>query len=357
MKTGKMFDMIYGVTRLIFTTFVGAGTTPLKRAFRTVAPIGSVLHKAKPAVARKSSAQFLAGTYSNAAGSLDYKLFLPSGYRGRPLPLVVMLHGCKQDPDDFANGTRMNALAEERECLVVYPAQTPRANGFRCWNWFNAVDQQRDQGEPSLIAGITHDIMQTFNVDRRRVYIAGLSAGGAMAVIMGTTYPELYAAVGVHSGLAYGGASDPYSAIVAMRSGARFGQQHNDHDAASIANARVMSTIIFHGDMDNTVHPDNGDQVLAQSASNLVDGVMLHATDIMVEQGQVPDGHAYTRTIYKDTAGQPVAEQWLVHGAGHAWSGGSTSGSFTDPKGPDATREMLRFFLAQSQKRPANIPS
>lgn len=350
MKTGKMLDMIYGATRLIFTSCVGAGTTSFQRALRTMAPIGSALRKANSAVARKSSAQFLTGTYSNAAGSLAYKLFIPSGYRGRRLPLVVMLHGCKQDPDDFAKGTRMNALADERGCLVVYPAQAAHANGFRCWNWFNAVDQQRDQGEPSLIAGITRDVIQTFNADQRRVYIAGLSAGGAMAVIMGTTYPELYAAVGVHSGLAYARASDLYSAIVAMRSGARVALQDKDHEAATIASAGVMSTIVFHGDMDTTVHPDNGDHVLAQSASNLVDGELLQTTDVSVEQGRIPDGHAYTRTIHKDAAGQPVAEQWLVHGAGHAWSGGSAKGSFTDPKGPDATREMLRFFLTRAQQ-------
>jgi poly(hydroxyalkanoate) depolymerase family esterase len=349
MQTGKMLDRIYRATRRLVMNAVGAGAASLQRALRPGAPAGSAHPKTKPPLARQSSAQFLAGTYSNAAGSLDYKLFIPSGYRGRPLPLVVMLHGCKQDPDDFAIGTRMNELAEERQCLVVYPAQAQRANGFRCWNWFNAVDQQRDQGEPSMIAGITLDVIDTFNADRRRVYIAGLSAGGSMAVIMGTTYPELYAAVGVHSGLAYGGASDLYSAIVAMRSGARFALAHKDHEAATIASARVMSTIVFHGDMDTTVHPDNGDIVLAQSASNLVDGALVQATDMTVEQGQISDGHAYTRTIHTDKAGAPVAEQWLVHGAGHAWSGGSASGSFTDPKGPDATREMLRFLLTQSQ--------
>ena len=166
--------------------------------------------------------------------------------------------------------------------LVVYPEQAPRANGLRCWNWFNAVDQQRDQGEPSLIAGITRDVTSTFHVDRRRVYIAGLSAGGAMAVIMGTTYPELYAAVGVHSGLAYARASDLYSAIVAMRSGAQLVLHHKDHDAATIVSARVTSTIVFHGDMDTTVHPDNGDHVLAQSATHLVDGALLQATDTSV---------------------------------------------------------------------------
>ena len=349
MKTSLMRDMMNGATRLMFPG--GADERPLQRRFRNMLAFGSGLRKALPAVVRKSSAQFLAGTYCNAAGSLDYKVFIPSGYRGRPLPLVVMLHGCKQDPDDFAAGTRMNELAEEWQCLVVYPAQTKRGNGLRCWNWFNAVNQQRDQGEPSMIAGITGDVLHTFNGDRRRVYIAGLSAGGAMAVIMGTTYPELYAAVGVHSGLAYAGASDLYSAIIAMRSGAPSALQPDDPDAAALAGERVMSTIVFHGDMDTTVHPENGNLVLAQSASNLVDGALLQANEASVEHGQIAGGHAFTRTIHADAAGQSVAELWLVHGAAHAWSGGSAGASYTDPKGPDASREMLRFFFSQAQRR------
>ena len=346
MKTNLMRDMMKGATRLIFPSGKGERMPPLRRMFKSMLAWGSGLRKALPVIPGKSSAQFLAGTYSNDAGSLDYKVFLPSGYRGRPLPMVVMLHGCKQNPDDFAAGTRMNELAEERQCLVVYPAQAQRGNGFRCWNWFHAVNQQRDQGEPSMIAGITRDVMQTFNVDRRRVYIAGLSAGGAMAVIMGTTYPELYAAVGVHSGLAYAGASDLYSAMVAMRSGVRAPLQHEDRDGAAIAR---MSTIVFHGDRDTTVHPDNGNLVVAQSASNLLDGAMLQASDIRVEHGLVAQGHAFTRTIHQDSAGQSVAELWLVHGAGHAWSGGNASASYTDPQGPDASREMLRFFFTQAQ--------
>lgn len=180
------------------------------------------------------SARFLDGTYTNHAGTRNFKLYVPSGYHGQALPLVVMLHGCKQDPDDFADGARMNALAEEQQCLVVYPEQTWFANGYKCWNWFKAVDQQRDQGEPSLIAGITRQIIDTYHVDTQRVYIAGLSSGGSMAVIMGTTYPDLYVAIGVHSGLAYAGAHDLYSAIIAMRIGARVVLQHRDHQVASM---------------------------------------------------------------------------------------------------------------------------
>lgn len=271
--------------------------------------------------------EFVDGSYTNAAGSRAYKLYIPSSYTGQPMPLVVMLHGCTQDPDDFARGTQMNLLAEELHCLVVYPAQSQQANPSRCWNWFNAVDQQRGQGEPSIIAGITETIIHNHAVDTRQVYVAGLSAGGAMATIMGTLYPDLYAAVGVHSGLPFASAHDLPSALAAMKG--NFGRAQSS--------AKPIPIIVFHGDKDTTVHPANGDELFKQgshSASNAP----------VVEPGRVPDGYAYTRTVHQHPDGTPLAEQWLIHGAGHAWSGGSAHGSYTDGKGPDASREMMRFF-------------
>jgi poly(hydroxyalkanoate) depolymerase family esterase len=276
---------------------------------------------------------FVAGTFSNAAGSRTYKLFIPSRSQGHPLPLVVMLHGCTQSPDDFAAGTRMNFLAEEQNCFVVYPEQPSGANQAKCWNWFRTGDQQRGGGEPSLIAGITRQIMRDYSVDPKRVYVAGLSAGGAAAAIMGATYSDLYAAVGVHSGLACGAASDLPSAFAAMRQGSGPG--------AIADKGSLLPTIVFHGDRDTTVHPNNGDQILEQSAK-------ATSPTTKVLRGRVPGGHAYERTILTDARGRAISEHWNIHGAGHAWSGGSPAGSFTDPRGPDATREMLRFFLEHS---------
>lgn len=285
--------------------------------------------------------QFVEASCSNAAGTRAYKVFIPSGYHGQAIPLVVMLHGCTQSPDDFAAGTRMNLVAEEQTCLVVYPAQPSEANPAKCWNWFRPGDQRRDQGEPSLIADITRKVMRDYAVDPERVYIGGLSAGGAAAAIMGATYPDLYAAVGVHSGLACGAASDLPSALVAMRQGDLQGAAADRWRSSDIApdasNGPAVPIIVFHGDRDTTVHPRNGDHVIARSRA--MNGPKT------VHRGHVPGGHSYTRTIYADANGRAVVEHWDIHGAAHAWSGGSSAGSYTDPRGPDATREMLRFFL------------
>ncbi|MFD2837653.1 alpha/beta hydrolase family esterase [Azotobacter vinelandii] len=318
--------------------------------FRGPAPVFDPILPQQAPKAIPEGAQFITGSYTNPAGTRSYKLYVPSGYDGQPLPLVVMLHGCTQSPDDFAAGTRMNEFAEKEPCLVLYPAQSTAANCSKCWNWFNPSDQCADQGEPSLIAGMTRDVAACYKVDPRRIYVAGLSAGGAMATTMAMTYPDLYAAAGIHSGLPHAAAHDLPSAFAAMQQGAKCAGRQTTSVGNNRAPARPVPIIVFHGDQDTTVHPGNGDQVIAQFSPTASHPAAQPKTganpSAKVERGQVPNGHAYTRTVYRHPSGSPHVEQWTIHGAGHAWSGGSTHGSYTDPRGPDATKEMLRFFLA-----------
>jgi poly(hydroxyalkanoate) depolymerase family esterase len=273
--------------------------------------------------------------YRGRDGHRTYKLYVPAGHAARPRPLVVMLHGCTQSPDDFATGTGMNRLADAHDMLIAYPGQSQAANAQKCWNWFRTKDQKRVGGEPSIIAGITRQIAGEFAVDPDRVFIAGLSAGGAAAAVMGEVYPDIFAAVGVHSGLACGAARDMTSALTAMRGGAAELPQRSPS-----AGARFVPTILFHGDRDMTVHPVNADQVLAQSRAAA--GTLI----IRTTSGTTAAGLRYSVTVEELPEGRPVIERWLVHGAGHAWSGGNASGTFTEPRGPDASREMVRFFLA-----------
>jgi poly(hydroxyalkanoate) depolymerase family esterase len=314
----------------------GFADRAIHRGFQLPGGVGNVSSAPIP-VDLPDGAEFLARTFGNLAGSRPYKLYVPSGYRGQPVPLIVMLHGCTQSPDDFAAGTRMNAAAEEHICLVAYPGQTSSANMQKCWNWFSAADQQRDAGEPSLIAGITREVMRDYAIDPRRVFIAGLSAGGAAAAIMGDVYPDLYAAIGVHSGLACGAARDLPSAFAAMQ-GNGDAPPRAARTAPSGMNSRLIPAIVFHGDKDTTVNLRNAEAVVAQAGR----GASLKRR---AEHGQVPGGLAYSRTLHVDFGDTTVMEKWVIHGAGHAWSGGSPAGSYTLPRGPDATAEMMRFFL------------
>ncbi|MCU7369927.1 PHB depolymerase family esterase [Paucibacter sp. O1-1] len=270
--------------------------------------------------------------------------------------MMVMLHGCSQSADDFAAETQMNRFADEYGFIVVYPQQAAGANAAKCWNWFNPQDQLRGAGEPSLIAGIVGEVVQRNGADPCRIFVAGLSAGAAMAVVLGETYPELFAGVGAHSGLPYAIAHDIPSAMAAMRGRGGGATGLNASCAASAPLHRTIlhavPVIVFHGDRDHTVQPANGAYIVQQAHD--AHGVQAGDPGLRIKKlsGVTAGGQRFSRAVHADSRGQARIESWTLHGAGHAWSGGHTNGSYKDAAGPDASAEMVRFFLALSRCRP-----
>ncbi|AOF81597.1 esterase, PHB depolymerase family protein [Methyloversatilis sp. RAC08] len=313
-----------------------------------------LLGTAQPAVRPDASARqtscFSDERFVHGGMALQYKLYQPAGRSGEALPLVVMLHGCTQNPDDFAAGTGMNALADELGFVVLYPAQSQAANPQGCWNWFEHSHQKRGSGEPAALAALTLSVIKAYGIDARRVYVAGLSAGGAMADIVANAYPDIFAAAGVHSGLPCGAAGSVAEAFAAMSGGSPDASPlkgvMKKRRGAAQPEVRAVPTIVFHGDRDHTVHPRNGEQVIAAALGRVAGQPERRRTH--TQQGMSEKGRHYTRIVHDDHDGAALAEHWVVHGAGHAWSGGQAAGSYTDAGGPDATREMLRFFLAQA---------
>ena len=334
-------------TRLMREGRLAEATALIQRALGNERPLAAAVPRvgvgplhvsqrrsAARARARGPAGAFLDRSYSCDAGARRYKLYVPTGYAGDPVPLLVMLHGGTQDAEDFAAGTQMNRLAERHRFLVAYPEQSRSANAMGYWNWFQPEHQSRDGGEPSIIAGITDEIGSDHRVDAGRVYVAGFSAGAAMAAVMAATYPDRYAAVGVHSGLPYGAGVDLPSALAAMKRGARPDPRRP---------ARNIPLIVFHGDSDPTVDRCNADCLVEHWLRAGRSAAHARRPPRPVH-GQAPDGHPYTRLDYQDGRGATVVEQWIVHEAGHAWSGGSPEGSYTDAQGPDASAEFVRFF-------------
>ncbi|UWQ40724.1 PHB depolymerase family esterase [Leisingera aquaemixtae] len=295
------------------------------------------LRSGTPEITVPDGAAFKEDTFACASGSRRFRLYVPASARDGASGVVMMLHGCTQTPEDFAAGTGMNNLADRHGLVVVYPAQSRGDNAQSCWNWFSRGDQHRGRGEPAILAALARQVCAEHDVARDNTFIAGLSAGAAMAVILGETYPDVFAAVGAHSGLPLGSAKDVPSAFAAMAGNALDGPDPVP------GNDRVR-TILFHGTADSTVHPSNSDAIARRACR-----AQAPQSITMTSSGENA-GRTFSRETSSDTDGNAVVEHWTIDGQGHAWSGGQPGGSYTDPKGPDASAEMIRFFFAASAK-------
>lgn len=313
--------------------------------------------------------KWTSGTVTNASGSRNYRLWVPAAYdKNQRAPLVMMLHGCMQTPESLAAISGMNELAEKDTFLVVYPEQTAASNPLKCWNWFDPQHQTRDAGEPALLAAIVKQVLSSYKTDPARVYVVGISAGGAMAIVMGATYPDLFSAIGVSAGLEYNAATTVEGGLAAMKQGgpdpAQQGFLAFKAMGESARARRRMPVIVFQGDVDPFVNPANADQVIGQWAKTndyLANNKVRNnstANPTLILEASVPGGFAYTRSIYKDRSDRFVMEKWIVKGLGHAWSGSPAAGPFADPKGPNASAEMWRFFQETSStkvKKPGRV--
>ena len=344
--------------------FTDAGAAP--EAFAPapgVEPDGGPALTPAPSPAKPRPASFRADRFSFAGTEYAYRLYLPPGLpatassaaaepstvaekAGSPRALIVLLHGCKQDAADFAKGTDMNTLAAIDNCLVLYPEQLTKANSMRCWNWFDPAHQSRESGEPGMIAALTRKVIAQHDVDASRVYVAGLSAGGAMAAVLASEYPDLFAAAGIHSGLPRGAAKDVISAFSAMRSGPA--SRGAALKAAKDSGPMPVPVIVFHGSADKTVNPDNGGHIVDAALQAFAASSMpLSETriDLPDADGERIPGRGGQRSVFRAADGRAYVESWEIDAGPHAWSGGDAGGSYTDPDGPSASAAMLAFFL------------
>jgi len=344
----RLLDAMRNALALVKKSNLAEATTLLRRtSAETMAPpphgLGEVLQALRAGRANLKAPlargerpayppdeKFTSRSYRGPAGTLNYRLYVPADHATREFALVLMLHGCTQNPEDFALGTQMNSLADEFGLIVAYPHQPQSANASGCWNWFDKRHQHRGAGEPAELAGLAQSLGREFGIGRERTFVAGLSAGGAMAEVLAATYPDVFDAVGIHSGLPYKAATDVPSAFAAMKGAP-------GAPALRVVNPTECRKIVFHGAADATVAPVNAMRILEQA-----DG-RLNRIDLDSEI----EGRRVDHTVLRDPAGQRVVELWFVEGGGHAWFGGDSRGTYTERVGLDASRIMVRFFLKQ----------
>jgi poly(hydroxyalkanoate) depolymerase family esterase len=313
--------------------------------------------------------RWISGTAQAAGGSRHYKLWVPSTLeRGKAAPLVMMLHGCTHDPEDMAEISGMNELAEANRFLVLYPEQSRLANLLKCWNWFEPKHQARDGGEPAILAAAVDIVSSTQSVDVDRVYIAGVSAGGAMASILGATYSDIFAAIAVCAGTEYKAATSVSEGLAVMARGGpdplKQGQLAFEAMRTGLARRmrRRIPVIVLHGTADSRVSPVNADQAIAQWSKTNASLAAAHsetglALTEKIISGTVPGGYAYQNHVYLESNGRLLLEKWLVEGLGHAWSGSPKASKYGDPKGPNASAEIWRFFCESGSNWAASSSS
>lgn len=313
--------------------------------------------------------EWVNGTASTATGKRNYKLWVPSGLiKRRSVPLVMMPHGCMQQPEDLATISGMNTVADRNSFLVVYPEQPVEANPLRCWNWSDPKHQSRDIGEPALLAAVIKQVKASHSIDTDRTFVVGISAGAAMAVVMGVTYHEFFNGIGVCSGLEFKAGTSAAAGLAAMKQG---GPDPKEQGLAAFKlmaehlrgnSKRRMPVIVFQGDADPYVNTLNAEQVIAQWArtNDYLDdrksNNSVKSAPARTIEGTVPAGHEYRRYVYRDRTGRLLMEKWIVNGLGHAWSGSPAAVPFGDPKGPNASEEIWRFFKAANLSSPSPKP-
>jgi poly(hydroxyalkanoate) depolymerase family esterase len=319
--------------------------------------ITRIFHRAETVPPRQlGEGGWASGSAGSASGSRKYMVWIPGTYEPQtPTPLVMMLHGCRQKPEELAAISGMNALAEKHKFLVVYPEQPIRANLLRCWNWFEPKHQSRGSGEPSILAAVIEDVRSSLNVDPDRVYVVGISAGAAMAILLGVTYPDLIHGIGAVAGLEFKAATGLSGGLKAMKHGGPDPETQGRLAFQAISTGlnkktrRRMPVIVFQGDADAYVNPLNADQIILQWAktNQLLNGRNNRLADFgsgELTTGRVADGHAFRKHTYKDSFGRLLMEKWIVEGMGHAWPRAPVQAKYADPRGPNASEEMWRFF-------------